>query len=325
MARTRKNKPGGARRQKDTAARAKQQPATGGRPDGERPAKRQRVERAAGRTPSRPSNTARDACDAEQEAGEQGDEMARLKRGLDPADVVPTTPKPKHKPTRPAKPSPVSLAPRPATLTEQLEQPSPKTNFASLLARTHHVISLSIISSSPIQKKVSRVLSHISSPDIKKPPLVILTAKAGVASKAITIAEISKREIGNGGGTWFQYSGVEGVLGEWAPKDRGTKVEGEKAGTKDGGAEDEGAIESGVLASNEAEASKEEADGDEEEEEEEAFENMRDPPATNPTVQEYPSVIEHELRKKIRAIPVLTIYLSRARVGELKKEYGYVT
>ncbi|KAI9773905.1 MAG: hypothetical protein M1840_006131 [Geoglossum simile] len=332
MARTKKNKPGGAKRQKDTAPRTKQQQAPasapsaqGGRPDGERPAKRRKVEKGTGRTLPKPSNTSCDAGDDEQEAGRQGGEMARPKDGRGPADidVVPTRPNPKHEPTRPAEPSPVSLPPRPTTLIEQLEQPSPKTNLASSLTKTHDVISLSIISSSPIQKKVSRILSHISSPAIKKPPLVILTAKAGVASKAITIVEISKREIGNGGGAWFQYSAIEGVLGEWASKKRGTKVEGEKARTKDGDTEGKGAIESESPASNVAETSKEGADGDEEEEE--AFETMRDLTAINQTTQEDPSIIEHELRKKVRAIPVLTIYLSRAQVGELKKEYGEQT
>ena len=334
MARTKKNKPGGARRQKEAAPKAKQappsvEPAKGGRPDAERPAKKQRLEQGAGHAPSKPSNASHDARDTEQEPGEQRGKTATPKKGPDSTAAVPTRPKPNRRPTRPAEPPPTSLhpqSPHPATAVEQLEQPSLRTDLASSLSKTHDVISLSIISSSQIQKKVSRVLSHISSLITRKPPLAILTAKAGVASKAIAIAEISKREIGNGGGVWFQYSGVEGVLGEWVPKERRTKGEGEKVETKSEGAEDgEKAIEPKVPANDMAEATKEEVDRGGEEEEEEAFETMRNPPVTNPKAQEHPSIIELELGKKIRAVPVLTIYLSRAQVGELKKEYGYVT
>ncbi|KAI9776440.1 MAG: hypothetical protein M1839_009551 [Geoglossum umbratile] len=336
MARMKKNKPGGARRQKEAASKAKQQQAPApvesaedGRPGGERPAKKQKFERGAARAPPEPSHASHDAHDAGQETGEQGNEIPGLKRGLDPPATVPTRPKPSRTPTRPAKPPLTSLhpqSPHPATATEQLQQPSLRASFATSLSKTYDAVSLSIISSSPIRKKVSKILSHISSPTAKKLPLVILTAKAAVASKAISIAEISKREIANGGGVWFQYSGVEGVLSEWVSKGRGNKAEGEKAETKSGDTGDgEGAIELEVPVSNVTEATEEGIDGGEEEEEEEAFENMRGLPTASQPMQEHPSVIEHELRKKVRAVPVLTIYLSRSQIGELKKEYGEQT
>jgi hypothetical protein len=173
---------------------------------------------------------------------------------------------------------------------------------------------------------VSKVLSHLSSPSTAKPLLAVLTAKAGVASKAITVAEISKREIGKDGGVWFQYSGVEGVLDEWAPKEHRTKGGREK---KDGDTGDvkkatvsEGPAEDVAEAAQEKVDRRKDVERDAEDDEEEAFETMRDPHIHNQEAQERPSIIKDELSKKVRAVPVLTIYLSRTQIGELGKEYG---
>ncbi|KAI9867150.1 MAG: hypothetical protein M1813_009428 [Trichoglossum hirsutum] len=326
MARTKKNKPGGARRHKEAAPeRTPAQVTTDGQPDGERPAKKARLEKGIGhsRTPSKPGNTSHDAV---QEPGKRHDKKAGIEGRPGFTSAVPTKPEPKRKPIRRAKQSRVSLPPQPPQAATPAERPNARTSFISSLSNTHDVISFSVMSSSSIQKKVTTVLSHLSSQSTaKRPLLAVLTAKAGVASKAITIAEISKREIEKDGGKWFQYSGVEGVLGEWTPKDRGTKSKGEEIG---GNVEDgtkttvsENPAEEVAKVTQESVDRRNDVEEDEEEEEG-VFETMRDPPANDQGTQEGPSIAEYELRRKVRAVPVLTIFLSRTRVGELKKQYG---
>ncbi|KAH0544686.1 hypothetical protein FGG08_001191 [Glutinoglossum americanum] len=314
MARTKRNGPGGTRRQKNIAPKAQRQKAQAtinSRQDGERPAKKARLEK--GIALPKPGGAPNDATQA---SGKHRDKKATFEEGLGLASAVLTRPKRKREPPRPVSP--------PRTPIEQPERSSLRTSFISSLSKTHDVIALSVISSSSIQKKVSRILSHLSPPPIgRKPPLVVLTAKAGVASKAITIAEISKREIGKDNGVWFQYSGVEGVLGEWTPRERGTRGGGEKRYGDPGDGEKAIILEdhnTGVAEAEQEDIGRR-RDIEEHDEEEEAFEAMPGPPATN-QIQERPSIVGEEPRKKVRAVPVLTIYLSRTQIVELKKEYG---
>jgi hypothetical protein len=160
------------------------------------------------------------------------------------------------------------------------------------LATTHEITSINIISSTQIQKKVTQTLTTLSSyPTIPpaKTPLVILRAKAPVASKLITIAEIAKREIGKGGGKWFQYNKLEGITVEVERKESPKKDGRGEAGVKNGGDEEEG------------------QDG----EEGDRFEVMKTP---------FERSIEGKV--KIRETPVMTLYLSRVRVDSLRRAYG---
>lgn len=153
------------------------------------------------------------------------------------------------------------------------------------LASTHDVLRMSIISSTQIEKKVTAILKHLDTPD--KAAVVMLHSKAKVASKLISVVEIAKREIAAGGGKWFQYNAVEGLLEE-------------NSGGEDG--EDEGGVKVGK------------ADGmnvEEEDEEEESFETMKTP---------FERAIEG--KAKVRAVPGMTTYLSRIRIEGLGKKYG---
>jgi hypothetical protein len=116
--------------------------------------------------------------------------------------------------------------------------------------------------------------------------VVLLYAKAKAAAKMVSIAEIVKREIGalEGGGKWFQYNSVEGFVEE--KKDEDVKEKG-----KDGKGEKED-VEMG--------------DG----ESEEGFEVMKTP---------FERAIEGT--KKVRVVPVMSIYLSRVRIESLRREY----
>ena len=159
------------------------------------------------------------------------------------------------------------------------------------LEDTHDVTSMSIISSSKIEQKVARalqVLSEYPAVPLAKPKVLMLHSKAAVASKMISIAEITKREIVKNGGKWYQYN----KLGE--------VIEGKKE--KRGGlGKERSAMEDVSMAGN----GNDEAGNASEEE----FETMKTP---------FERAIEG--KPKIRATPVMTLYLSRVRIESLRKD-----
>jgi hypothetical protein len=166
------------------------------------------------------------------------------------------------------------------------------------LTRTHDLTTMTIISSTQIQTKVLRVLENLSvypAPPNEKPRVVMMKAKAGVASKMISIAEIAKREIGKGGGKWFQYNAVEGVMEELQMEvkkgKKATEMEDKEKGR--GGGEGEGKEE------------------EESEEETTAFETMKTP---------FERV--NEEKAKVRAVPNMSLYLARVRIDSLRKAYA---
>ncbi|KAH7419935.1 hypothetical protein BKA64DRAFT_699938 [Cadophora sp. MPI-SDFR-AT-0126] len=175
------------------------------------------------------------------------------------------------------------------------------------LETTHTVTTMSIISSSNINKKVSRILELLSEKPTgggeQKCAVVMLYAKAPVVSKVVSVAEIAKRELAVEGGKWFSYCVVGEVLGERKEGDK------EKGKEKSGGKRDQG--KEAV-----AEESRDEDEGEEEEEEEEAFEVMKTP---------FERALEMEGKPKVRAMPVMSLYLSRARIEALRKVYGEQT
>ncbi|KAI1353547.1 hypothetical protein F5Y01DRAFT_55333 [Xylaria sp. FL0043] len=180
----------------------------------------------------------------------------------------------------------------------------------------------SVISSSKIRQRVTTMLRHLALP--AKPSLVeqspnaarpktkisLLRAKAPEIGKLISIAEIVKREIekerpasddivgetGQGGktGRWFQYI----ALGEeFEQKER---------------AEGNTVIEETVLGGADTDMRDDERDDDDDGDD--GFEVMKTP--FERAVQEQPLV---------RAVPVMTLFLSRSPVEELKKRYGEQT
>lgn len=166
------------------------------------------------------------------------------------------------------------------------------------LAKSHELTTMSILSSSHIQQKVTRALSLLSVyPAISsaKPAVVMLHAKGKAAAKMISIAEIVKREIAGMGGKWFQYNQVEQVMEE---KKSSPPKEKENSNTK--GKEKDG-----------EDVDEEVGDHDQSDEEEGAFETMKTP---------FERAIEGTA--KVRAVPIMTIYLSRVRNESLRREYG---
>ncbi|TVY23742.1 hypothetical protein LHYA1_G006715 [Lachnellula hyalina] len=193
---------------------------------------------------------------------------------------------PSDPPITGSEPTEMSIDPPASTSTPATS--SADTESLGDLASTHDVLRMSIISSTQMEKKVTAILKYLDTPE--KAAVVMLHSKAKVASKLISIVEIAKREIAAGGGKWFQYNVVEGVLEE--------KSEGEHG-------EDEGGVKIGEVDN---------IDVEDEEEEEESFETMKTP---------FERAIEG--KPKVRAVPGMTTYLSRVRIDRLGKKYGEQT
>lgn len=171
-----------------------------------------------------------------------------------------------------------------------------------------NTIYMKIISSSAIQSKVTRIISTLAAFNFRepiKPSVVVLQAMSSVASKLISIVEIAKREIAREGGKCYQYSQVDGVVTEL--KDQG------KAKTDKGGKtllewEKEMFAEEAQAIGKDQNVGLQASEGPEDTEED-AFEVMEG--------------LQQDLnRPKVRAIPKLTIFLSRVRVPKLEECYG---
>lgn len=185
------------------------------------------------------------------------------------------------------------------------------------LQNKYEYTTMSIISSSKIEQKVRNLLLRLSPFDLTdmkaKPGIVVLHAKAEIASKMVSIVEIAKREIQKDQGKWYQYSRLHGEIAKLKKKQAmrreggktNTQWDKEKSATK---AADEAAEKrsDGVEEVHQ----ENEAVDDEENEMEDAFETMVAP-------------IRDVEERKVRAIPVMTIYFARVPVPGMKELYGY--
>jgi hypothetical protein len=210
----------------------------------------------------------------------------------------PSSNQPAAKKPRNSSPPPANTHSLPTTL------PANATNYISdtsglltSLMESYTVATLNIISSTKIQAKVARtldtVLKRFSFTGPAKPNIVMLYAKAPVASKMITIIEIVKREVESAGGKWYQYNRLDTEVNVYSRK---------AAGAKTGNEVVDGNMEVDV-----------EKNGGESSDEEPAFETMKT------TVEKVTGE-----GSKSRVMPVMCIYLSRVRIEKLKAAYGYV-
>ena len=139
----------------------------------------------------------------------------------------------------------------------------------------------------------------------QKPAVVTVTARAPFANRMLSVVEIAKRELVGRKSRWFQYSAVVGRVEEMKSEGKG-ELRHTGSGKTAGGFRG-----SGEGKENEAgldvEMGDETGGGEDEEEEEDAFETIR---------------FEAEERTKVRAVPVMTVYLSRVPIPELKAEFG---
>lgn len=196
------------------------------------------------------------------------------------------------------------------------------------LSTKYNFTTMSILSSAKISDRVEKLLLRVENFSFadtnSKPGVVILHAKSEVASKMVSIVEIARQEIERNKGKWWHYSKLDAQIAELKAKpvkrrhDGKTLSEWEKE--RAGGASQciqEAGGEKG-RASEKVEHDYEEGDGDEELED--AFESMVDPKEADGGAKQS----ENVSGKKIRAVPVLTIYFARVPVPGLKELYGYV-
>ena len=250
--------------------------------------------------------------------------LQRTKRTKDPnADEVST-----QAAKRPKNSGNVALESHPTNL---VEAPSPHTNERTQSIHSearrwqdnYEVITMSILSSSKIEQKVRNLLlrlSHLDDAKTKaKPTVVMLHAKGDVAGKMVSIVEIAKAEMRKEDEKLYQYNGLHGETSELKVKkpertgDGKTVAEGAKEHPGWENHNRETINECGKYTlgtSDRSDDDVEMADATED-----AFETMA------PPIQGYDTT---KLRKKVRAYPVLTIYLTRVPIPELKDLHAYV-
>ena len=202
------------------------------------------------------------------------------------------------------------------------------------LTSQYDLTSMSIISSSKMEQKIRNVLERVgrfSFSDAKaKPGVVILHAQARNASKMVTIAELSKREIEKDEGKWWQYTKIEGQVMEMNAKPRKPKprtsgktlanweAEQESSNTEKPHAdtEMEGAAMEPITYKQPDDPGPMDLDH-EEEDEDETFETM-----VAPAINHRATASSDNGRRKVRAVSVMTIYLARVPVPGLRELYG---
>ena len=167
------------------------------------------------------------------------------------------------------------------------------------LSSVYNIHAINIISSTSISTKATTMIKHLTTEPQQdaKSTICKLTARSNVANKLISIVEIAKREIlasssrsdaRHDGGSLYQYSALGSEMVTLKPPTTEKKTARQEGLTADGD------VEAAVATNNNND------------DDEDAFEVMKGP----------------EQKEKIRAVPVLTVYLSRVSVKELKKAYG---
>ena len=173
-----------------------------------------------------------------------------------------------------------------------------------------------------MEQKVRNILLRTNKIDRSvKPGVVILTTKADVASKMVGIVEVAKREIQRKGGQWWQYTKLHPTTVELKQQKKPKRPDGgrtlrewadERAekGEENESPQREGEEEDGPHQPREPTPAYVPGEEEEKDEDEDngAFETMG-----RRQVMAY-----DENKSKIRAIAVLTIYLSQVSVPALK-------
>ena len=194
------------------------------------------------------------------------------------------------------------------------------------LKEKYSFATMSILTGSKIEQKVRVLIAHLSRFNFldreAKPGIVALHARANAASKLISVVEIAKRDIEAQpkGGKWYQYSRVSAELKEIprnmpvkSSKSRanGSSVAGKTLKEWNAEKERESSAENTIEGENSSAAGAVAQSSDDGEED--AFETLAHPKATS----------NSDDTVKLRNIPVLTIYLARVPVTELRTEFKY--
>ena len=191
------------------------------------------------------------------------------------------------------------------------------------LVQKYDFSTLSILSSSKIESRVSSLLGRFSfATPGAKPGVVILSAKAEVAGKMGSIVEIAKHRIEEERGKWWQYNKLSAELSEMESKQGVRPLGGKTLEESDMG--QNASVTSQVTNAKEHTSTAPHVGegiivGDEDEDEgmEDVFEQM-----TNPNMRASDSTfLGKDDQKKVRKIPRLTIILATVRVIGLNDDY----
>ena len=180
------------------------------------------------------------------------------------------------------------------------------------LSKTHRVVEFSVISSSEMTKKVTRLLSLLATINFAdrncKPVMALVRADGPAAGKAISVVEIAKAELDRQKTRWYQYSTVSSHT-KLIP--RGNTAKGAQGGRTIAEWQRSGAEAERPNASDEMrdDGAGQCVDGDED-----SFEHVD----TRPRFKSHDEMAMH----KTRAIPRILIYVSRMRCEHLKALYG---
>jgi hypothetical protein len=180
----------------------------------------------------------------------------------------------------------------------------------SHLTKKYNFAIMSISSGSKIERNAQTLVKHLSRFSFAdrdpRPGIVVLKARASCASKMISITEIAKRDIEaeGQGGKWFQYSRVSGELVQMP---RNTSSQSDIQTT-------------GIFSSSNSSGAKETQNGDQ------VIDLEREVESKNQEDVVPPERLQSRRDKsKVRAMPVLTLYMARVSIPELKEEFSEQT
>lgn len=188
----------------------------------------------------------------------------------------------------------------------------------------YDIATASVISSSKIAKKVTAVLAHLGRVDLfssdSRPGVMMLHARAGDASKMVTVMELAKRRIGEAGVAWYQYNRVYEVAGH----------KGGAAGSRGGLADSQMVVEDTVMgggANGQGEGEDEQDEEDGEEDENEALEQVETPldlaargkPADDPKTTYMSIFLSRVSIPELQTKPFITLQTNANELGARRK------
>ena len=164
------------------------------------------------------------------------------------------------------------------------------------LFKKHDFILVSVISSSKMRSKIKSILDHLTAPTREVPEqrnkVIALRSAASCASKMVGIVEIVKQELATDKLNLYQYTRLESIIQPFKEK------------KKPIAADTPAPAPTGVQV----ETSERQEDSDD------SYEELARPQQQHPSPP-----IE---REKVRNHPVLTIFLSKTSIPDLKGLYG---
>lgn len=206
---------------------------------------------------------------------------------------------------------------------EDVELPPELLRYAD----QYDISTMSILSSAKIESRVRNLLERVQRftfADTKaKPGIVILHAKADVASKMCSIVELAKQQVERANGKWWQYNKLHGELFKLKPKQTErsgggrTLSEWSKAQAKLRSADSE--ITDGTKQVQSTKLKGPDLEGEGDDSMDESFETMASAKLRDRKLGELQI---GDTANKVRNTPIMTIIFTLVPVPGLKELYG---